>query len=95
MNVTFNGEVSAQAQAGEPVTITVTKPNNTTEDILTQTLADKTYTTSKEYSEAGNYKATAHGGKVVSGNTEYSAWATPEVQFSLVARTGTLVVVVA
>lgn len=91
----FAGTISAQAQAGETVTITITKPDTTTEILTTQTLADMTYAVSKTYVEAGDYKAKAHGDKVETSNIEYSAWDSVEVPFtvkSAIERTGTLVV---
>jgi len=96
--VTFSGIVSAQAQEGETVTITVTKPDATTETLTTQTLADMTYSVTKEYIDAGTYRTVAHGDKVETATTTYSAWDTAEAQFlvkTLVARTGTLVVAIA
>ena len=59
-NVTFTGTVSAQYQAGETVTITVTLPDSTTEDLTATTLADKTFSVTKEYAVAGDYSAVAH-----------------------------------
>lgn len=93
MQVKFSGNVSAQAQAGETVTITVTKPDNTTETLTAQTLADKTYLVTKTYTIAGSYKAKAHGDE----DSVYQAWDSTEVPFtiSLTSRTGTLVVTLA
>jgi hypothetical protein len=94
-NVTFNGKVSAQPQAGETVTITVTKPDGTKETLTTQTIADLTYSVTKTYMDAGNYSAKAHGDKTENATTEYSTWDTAEVQFlvkTLVERTGTLII---
>ena len=96
--VTFTGTISAQAALGETVTITITKPDNTIETVTALTLADLTYSVSKEYIEAGAYKAVAHGDKVETTTIIYSAWDTAEAQFlvkTLVARTGTIVVTVA
>lgn len=89
MQVVFHGGVSAQAQSGETVTITVTKPDNTTETLTALTLADKSYATSpKEYLIAGTYKAKAHG----DADAIYLAWDSAEKTFviALTARTGTL-----
>lgn len=47
--VTFDGVVSAQAVAGETVTLHVTKPDSTIETLTTVTLADLSYTTTKDY----------------------------------------------
>lgn len=87
--VEFSGSVSAQATAGEVVTITVIKPDLTTETLNASTLADKTYSTTKTYSVAGAYKAKAHGDK----DTQYSEWDSDEKTFTL-SSTGTLVVTV-
>lgn len=93
MNVTFSGTVSAQAAAGETVTITVTHPDNTTETLTALTLANLTYSVTKVFTIAGSYKAKAHG----DADAVYQAWDSTEVTFSisLTARTGTLVVTVA
>lgn len=90
--VTFTGSVSAQIAEGETVTITVTLPDSTTETLTTTTLADKTFTTSKEYG-AGDYSAIAH----VDENAEYLAADSPAVPFTIAkqARTITLNVDVA
>lgn len=92
-NVSFSGAVSAQAAAGETVTITVTKPDTTTEAVTAVTLADKTYSVTNAYSVAGAYKAKAHG----DADAIYTAWDSAEVPFTvaLTARTGTLNVVLA
>lgn len=93
MNVIFSGNVSAQAQAGETVTITVTKPDSTTETLTALTLADRTYSVTKQYDVAGNYSAKAHGNE----DAIYQAWDSAVVPFTitLTARTGTLVVTLA
>ena len=92
-NVTFSGVVSAQATAGETVTVTVTKPDATTETVTALTLADRTYTVTKAYSAAGSYSAKAHG----NADAIYSSWDSTSVPFTitLTARTGTLNVVLA
>lgn len=60
MNPTFHGIVSAQNQAGETVTLTVTKPDGTTDVFTAMTLADKSYSVTRTYTVAGNYSVTAH-----------------------------------
>lgn len=92
MQVTFSGSVSAQANAGETVTITVTKPDSTTETLTAQTLADRTYSVTKAYLVAGNYSAKAHGNE----DSQYQAWDSTVASFliPLSPRTGTLVVTV-
>ena len=93
VQVKFSGTVSAQVQEGETVTITVTKPDNTTETLTCLTLTDKTYTATKQYSAIGTYKAKAHG----DADAIYTAWDSTEVTFAvaLTARTGTLNVTLA
>lgn len=92
MNVVFSGNVSAQANEGETVTITVTKPDSTTEILATFTQADKSYSTTVQYDIAGNYTAKAHG----DADAKYEPWDSAEVPFTiaLLARTGTLNVTV-
>lgn len=88
---TLYGSVSSQA--GETVTITVTKPDNTTEALTTTVLADKTFSITKVYTDAGDYKAKAH----MDESANYFAWDSNEVQFTVpkTTRTGTLNVTVA
>jgi hypothetical protein len=91
--VIFSGTVTAQAAAGEAVIITVTLPDNTIETLTATTLADRTYSVTKEYMVAGNYKAKAHG----DADGIYKAWDSEEQPFTiaLTDRTGTLVVTIA
>lgn len=90
VNAVFQGSNSAQVAAGETVTITVTKPDNSTETLTAVTQADKTYTTSKVYTIAGNYTAKAHQ----DADAGYSAWDSAPYPFTvtLAQRTGTLIV---
>jgi hypothetical protein len=67
--VKFSGTVSAQAQEGETVIITVTKPDSTLEDLVANTLADKTFETTKQYAVAGAYSVTFH----IDADGEYKA----------------------
>lgn len=89
-NIIFSGAQTAQAADGETVTITVTKPDGTTEILTATTLADKTYSTTTQYTVPGQYSGKAHG----NADAQYSAWDSTVVPFtvSLLARTGTLVV---
>ena len=88
--VIFEGDVTDQSQAGEIVTITVTKPDTTTETLIATTLADKTYSTTKDYTVAGNYSAKAHGDE----DAGFLAWDSGEEPFTLPKqpRSGTLTV---
>lgn len=54
----FKGNVSAQEQAGELVTITITKPDNTTEIVTATTTATRMYSVTKDLI-AGTYTAQA------------------------------------
>ena len=91
--IKFNGLVSAQAQAGEAVTITVTKPDSTQEILTANTLADKTFETTKQYAVAGAYSATFH----VDADAEYKAADFGPVNFNveLANRTITATITVA
>lgn len=89
--VEFSGVVTAQTQAGETISIQVTKPDSTIETVVTVTLADKTYSIIKQYAVAGSYKAKAHG----DADALYSAWDSPEVLFTItIQRAGTLKVTI-
>lgn len=90
-NVTFNGAVTAQVSGGEVVTITVTKPDGTTDTLTAQTLADKTFTATKDYLP-GDYTVKVH----VDADTQYTAADSSVVSFNvgLEARSITVSVVV-
>lgn len=90
--VIFSGSVTAQAQEGETVEITVIKPDGVEDLVTTVTKADKTFTAEKEYGVPGNYVAQAHGDE----DATYTAWDSNTVSFSvpLQPRTGTLNVTV-
>jgi hypothetical protein len=89
-DVTFAGSVSAQQNVGETVSITVTKPDSTTEVLTALTLADKTYSVTKTYTIAGNYSAKAH----VAADAIYAAADSSSVAFviNLTTRTVTLTI---
>ena len=93
VQVTFTGAVSAQATLGETVIVTVTKPDATTETLTATTLADKTYSATKQYMVAGAYSAQAHG----DADAIYQAWDSAIEPFTiqLAPRTGTMVVTLA
>ena len=88
--VTFNGAVTAQVAAGEIVTLTVTKPDGTTDILTAQTLADKTFSAIKDYLP-GDYTVNVH----IDPDTQYSA-ADSSVAFNvaLIARSITISVIV-
>lgn len=90
MKVVFSGNVSAQAQAGETVTITVTLPDGTKDTLTATTQADLSYSATKEYMVAGAYNAVASG----VADSQFRAWTSQTVSFTieLADRTGTLVV---
>jgi len=88
--IIFKGSVSAQVQAGETVTITVTKPDGTTDIFTATTMADKSWSVSKEYTVAGSYSAVAHVGE----DAQYFAADTSSIPFEVpkLARTITMTV---
>lgn len=60
MNVNFSGEVSAQAAAGETVTITITMPDGSEDTQTATTQADGTFATAvKSYAIGGTYNFVA------------------------------------
>jgi len=76
--VTFKGSVSAQAEAGELVVITVTRPDTTTEEVLAMTKEDLTF--SVEYGNiAGDYLAKAR----IEADELYQAAESAEVPFNI------------
>jgi len=87
-NVTFAGTVSAQAAAGETVTMIVTLPGGTTATLTTTTNAVGAYSITETFTVAGSYSAVAS----VAADTEYAAATSPPVTFSitLTNRTVTL-----
>ena len=92
--MTFAGQVSAQAQAGETVTITITKPDgNGTAIIQALTNPDGSYQTTLDLEYATGYTAIAH----VDADSKYQAADSPVVTFDVIAglspRTITLGVV--
>ena len=76
---TFSGSVSAQEALGQIVTIIVTKPDGTTEELTTTTLADGTFSTAKEYTEPGNYSAVFH----IDAGATYAAADSAPVPFTI------------
>lgn len=85
--ITFLGNVSNQAAPGESVTITVTKPDGTTDLVTAVTDAQGMFTATYN-AIPGLYAATAS----IAGDAEFDAATSNTVQFSvaLTARTLTL-----
>ncbi len=92
-NVTFAGSQSAQAAAGETVTVTVTKPDSTKDTLTATTDATGAYTVTKTYTVVGAYSAVASG----AADAQYTSWTSTPQNFtiSLTNRTGTLTVTLA
>ena len=94
--VTFTGQVSAQAQNGEVVTVTITLPDGTTAQVSAFTQIDLSYTVEYSAPMPGNYTAKAR----IAKDTRYQAAESNEVPFEipngeeLLPRTITLNVVV-
>lgn len=87
--VTFKGSVSAQVAAGELITITVTRPDTTTEEVLAVTNEDLTF--SVEYENvAGDYSAKAR----IEADTLYQAAESAEVSFSIGKEPRTIILTV-
>ena len=89
-NVIFAGSQTAQVAAGQTVTITVTKPDGTTDTLTAKTDSTGAYTVTKTYTAAGSYSAVAAG----AADTQYTAWTSKPFPFtiSLTDRAGTLTV---
>jgi len=87
--VAFEGVVSAQEKEGENVTVTVTKPDETTESVVAITKADLTYSVTYE-NVSGDYKAVAR----IEADAFYDPAQSTEVAFSIgkLPRTITLTV---
>lgn len=77
--VTFTGSVSAQEKEGEIVTITVTKPDATTDIVTTPTKADLTFGPVDYENVLGDYKAKAR----IEADAMYQAAESEEVSFSI------------
>ena len=90
VNVVFSGSVSAQSAAGETVTLKVTKPDITIENLTALTLADKTFTFTKQYTVVGQYSVVAH----VDADAQYKAADSPSVTFNVVLQDRTITVAV-
>lgn len=88
MNPTFHGTVSAQTQAGETITLTVIKPDGTSDVFTALTLADKSYSVTRTYTVAGNYSVTAH----VDADAEFNAANSTPYQFTIALQDRTITV---
>ena len=89
MMVILSGSVSKQATAGEVVTITVTLPDQSTEQVTANTLGDKSF--SAEYTNIpGNYKAKAR----IEADALYQAAESSEVSFAIGKEPRTITLIV-
>jgi hypothetical protein len=88
--VTFTGSVSAQEKEGEVVTITVTKPDNTTDTVTTPTKADLTFGPVDYENVVGDYKAKAR----IEADALYQAAESVEVPFSIGKEPRTIILTV-
>jgi hypothetical protein len=77
--VTFTGSVSAQEKEGEVVTITIIKPDNTTDTVTTTTKADLTFGPVDYENVPGDYKAKAR----IEEDALYQAAESEQVSFSI------------
>ena len=84
-SVTFSGSVSVQTGPGEIVTITVTKPDNTTESVTAPTQADGSY--SFVYTNVGgSYSVQAH----IDEDADNEAADSPVVLFNILKNPRTI-----
>jgi len=88
--VTFTGSVSAQEKEGEIVTITVTKPDATTDIVTTPTKADLTFGPVDYENVVGDYKAKAR----IEADALYQAAESVEVPFSIGKEPRTIILTV-
>lgn len=91
MNVTFNGNVTAQAAAGETVTVTVTTPGGATSTTTGTTDASGNYTTGTlTFNVAGTYSFVAS----IPADSQYEAEETSPQTFAVALANRTLTVTV-
>ena len=83
---TFSGKISAQTSTGETVTITVSKPDASKDTLTAATDAQGNYTTTKDYTVAGNYSAVAS----IPVDPTYTQATSPTVNFTIALITRTL-----
>ena len=89
--VTFNGSVSAQAAAGETVTITVTDPSGNKTTLTATTNSTGAFTVAGTYAVAGNYTYSA----AIPADADYqAATSTGTFEVTLASRTLTVTVAV-
>ena len=77
--VTFTGAVSKQAQEGEAVTITVTKPDSSQEQVTANTAADGSFSATYSAPAGAGYKAVAS----IAEDALYQAATSPVVSFDI------------
>ena len=88
--VTISGNVSAQAAAGETVTLTITRPNGAKDMLTVETQPDKTF--SVTYTEAiGSYVVVAS----IAEDAQYLATVSAPVAFTIGKDPRTITVTVA
>jgi hypothetical protein len=86
--MTFTGKASAQAAAGEQVTVKVTLPDLSTQNLVATTDAQGNYSTTKDYAPGAGYKGEA----TIPEDAQYLSATSPVVTFTVgkAARTITL-----
>jgi hypothetical protein len=82
-SVTFAGAVSGQAQSGEQVTITVKKPDHTTDTVTAATDASRAYSMPYSGAPGTGYNAVAR----IGADARYQAAASARVTFNLPVAT--------
>ena len=87
-NVIFSGSVSAQVTTGEIVTITITAPDSTTETLEATTLADTTFSVSKNITIPGDYSAMFH----IDADAQFTAANVGPIPFTIGLQLRTLTV---
>lgn len=88
-NVTFTGTVSAQALAGETVTLKVSQAGTVIDTLTALTLADKSYSTTPKQYNVGDYTVQAH----VDADASYLAADSTIVSFTVGKSSRTITVV--
>ena len=90
-NITISGSVSAQFNSGETVTVTLTKPDLTTETLTAITQEDKSFSVTKTYIIAGAYSYIVS----IAADPQYSQAVTVPTNFTIELTTRTITTFVA